>query len=341
MQSVPPVTRHRREFNEYLRSLIDDQQPSLLSRMIRYHLGWEDAEGQPQDAGGKGLRPTLCLLACEAAGGEWQRALPAAAAVELVHNFSLIHDDIQDRDTERHHRPTVWSIWGEAQAINAGDALLALARPVVLRLADEGVPAATVMEAASVLDESTLEMVAGQTLDIAFEEKSDVDLPAYLQMVRQKSGALFSSALRLGVLAADGDWELAERLGRVGRTLGTAFQVRDDMLGVWGDESKTGKAAGADVSRRKKSLPVVYALSEGKAGVREGLRAIYEKPVLDVEDVTQVRQRLDEVGARGYCERQATELKGNAIAELGRLDLVPGPREEIVQMAEFLLEREF
>jgi len=309
--------------------------------MIRYHLGWEDAEGQPQDAGGKALRPTLCLLACEAAGGEWHRALPASAAVELVHNFSLIHDDIQDRDTERHHRPTVWSIWGEAQAINAGDALLALARPVVLRLVDEGVPAATVIEAARVLDESTLEMVAGQTLDIAFEEKSDVDLPAYLQVVGQKSGALFDSALRLGVLAADGDWELAERLGRVGRTLGTAFQVRDDMLGVWGDKSKTGKAAGADVSRRKKSLPVVYALSEGKAGMGEGLRAIYDKPALDADDVAQVRQRLDEVGAREYCERQAAELKENAIVELGRLELASGPREEIVQMAEFLLEREF
>jgi len=339
--SVPPVARHRREFNKYLRALISDQQPWLLYHMIRYHLGWEDAEGQPEDAGGKALRPTLCLLACEAAGGEWHRALPAAAAVELVHNFSLIHDDVQDRDQERHHRPTVWSIWGEAQAINAGDALLALARPVVLRLADEGVPAATVIEAARVLDESTLEMVAGQTLDIAFEAKSDVDLPAYLQMVRQKSGALFDSALRLGVLAAGGDWELAERLGRVGRALGTAFQVCDDILGVWGDKSKTGKAAGADISRRKKSLPVVHALSEGKSGMREGLRAIYEKPALDADDVAQVRQRLDEVGAQEYCERQAAELKEDAIAELSRLELLPDPREEIIQMAEFLLEREF
>src|SRR5438093_4028130 len=303
--------------------------------MIRYHLGWEDAEGRPQEAGGKGLRPALCLLACEAAGGDWHRALPAAAAVELIHNFSLIHDDIQDRDQERHHRPTVWSIWGEAQAINAGDALLALARPVVLTLANEGVPAATVIEAARVLDESTLAMVEGQTMDIAFEDKSDVDVAAYLQMVRQKSGALFDCALRLGVLAAGGDWVLAERLGRVGRTLGNAFQVRDDMLGVWGDESKTGKATGADVYRRKKSLPVVYALSEGKAGVREGLRAIYEKAALDADDVTHVRQCLDEVGARGYCESQAAERKENAIGELGRLDLVPGPREEIIRTAEF------
>ncbi len=341
MLSVPRVPRHRRVFNEYLRSLLGDQQPSLLNRMIRYHLGWEDAEGRPHDAGGKGLRPTLCLLVCEAAGGDWRRALPAAAAVELVHNFSLVHDDIQDRDTERHHRLTVWSIWGEAQAINAGDALLVLARPILLRLADEGVPAATVIEAARVLDEATLEMVAGQTLDIAFEEKSDVGVPAYIQMVRQKSGALFDCALRLGVLAAHGDWELAERLGRVGRTLGTAFQIRDDMLGVWGDESRTGKATGADIHRRKKSLPVVYALSEAEAGTREGMRAIYEKPVLDAEDVSMVRRYVDADGARGYCQRQAAELKESAIAELSRLELLPGPREEIIQTAEFLLEREF
>jgi geranylgeranyl diphosphate synthase, type I len=309
--------------------------------MIRYHLGWEDEEGHLQDAGGKGLRPTFCLLACEAALGDWHRALPAAAAVELVHNFSLIHDDIQDRDTERHHRPTVWSIWGEAQAINAGDALLALARPVVLRLAEEGVSVETVIEAARVLDESTLEMVAGQTLDIAFEDTSEVDVPAYLQMIRQKSGALFDCALRLGALAAHGDLELAEQLGRVGRTLGTAFQVRDDLLGIWGDEGKTGKTAGADVYRRKKSLPVVYALTEGKAELCQQLRAIYGKPALEAEDVEEVRQYLDAVGARDYCERQAAELKEGAISELGRLELEPGPRQELIQMAEFLLEREF
>jgi geranylgeranyl diphosphate synthase type I len=309
--------------------------------MVRYHLGWEDADGKPQDAGGKALRPTVCLLACEAAGGEWRRALPVAAAVELVHNFSLIHDDIQDRDTERHHRPTVWSIWGEAQAINAGDALLALARLVLLRLGDEGVPSSTVVEAARILDESTLEMVAGQTLDIAFEETPDVDLPAYMGMIEKKTGALFDCALRLGALAASGDGDLAQRLGRAGRTLGTAFQVRDDVLGLWGESSKTGKPRGSDIYRRKKSLPVVYALSEAKDGMREQLRAIYEKSTLDADDLGQVRECLDEVGARGYCEQRAAELKESAIAELRRLDLLAAPRDELIQMAEFLLQREY
>jgi geranylgeranyl diphosphate synthase type I len=283
----------------------------------------------------------MCLLACEAAGGEWQRALPAAAAVELVHNFSLIHDDIQDRDTERHHRPTVWRIWGEAQAINAGDALLALARPVVLRLADEGVPPATVLEAARILDESTLEMVAGQTLDISFEEKPDIELPAYMGMIEKKTGALFDSALRLGALAASGDTDLAQRLGRVGRTLGTAFQVRDDVLGIWGESGKTGKPGDSDIHRRKKSLPVVYALTEAAGGVREEVWAMYEKPALERDDLSRVRDHLDELGARGYCERKAAELKDAALEELRQLELEPSPRDELVRMAEFLLEREF
>ena len=140
MQTAPPLARYRREVDQYLRSLISAQDPPLLYRMARYHLGWEDADGGPLQAEGKGLRPYLCLLTCEALGGARKTALPAAAAIELVHNFSLIHDDIQDRDAERHHRPTVWSVWGDAQAINAGDALLALARLALFRLEDAGSP---------------------------------------------------------------------------------------------------------------------------------------------------------------------------------------------------------
>ncbi len=143
--------------------------------MLRYHLGWEDAEGRPlRSEGGKALRPTLCLLACEAAGGDWRAALPAAAALELAHNFSLVHDDIPDRDPERRHRPAVWSVWGEAQAINAGDALLALSHLAVLKLVPKGVPAERALQAARVLDECTLEIVEGQALDISFEERLDV-----------------------------------------------------------------------------------------------------------------------------------------------------------------------
>jgi len=339
--SAPLLARHRREFDQYLRSLLSAQDPALLYRMARYHLGWEDAEGRPDDAGGKALRPALCLLACEAVGGDWRQALPAAAGVELVHNFSLIHDDIQDRDRERHHRPTVWSVWGEAQAINAGDALLALARLSVLKLADAGSAPETVVEAVRVLDERTLEMVEGQTLDIGFEETLEVDVPACIKMIEKKSGALFDCALHLGALVAGADAALVEQLGGIGRALGAAFQIRDDMLGVWGDESKTGKPLGADIRRRKKSLPVVYALSEAQGGTGDELRVIYSKPALSDGDVTRVLRCLDEARARDYCTRLGAERKEAALAELSRLDLRPGPANELREAAEFLLERDF
>ncbi len=309
--------------------------------MVRYQLGWEDMEGKPQEGTGKRLRPSLCLLACEAAGGDWRGALPAAAAIEFVHNFSLIHDDVQDRDTERHHRPTVWSVWGDAQAINAGDALLALARLQVLSLGRAGLPSETVVEAARVLDERTFEMVAGQTLDVAFEERLDIDVPAYLDMVEKKSGALFDCSLHLGGLIGGCDSLVAQKFGRIGRKLGTAFQVRDDILGVWGDESKTGKPLGNDVRRRKKSLPVVYALNEGPSYMRDQLRALYTHPAFSEDDVAYVLSCLDAVRARDYCVLVATERKDSALAEVDQLQLSAGPMRELKEAADFLLDRDF
>ena len=341
MLSALPLARYRRELDQYLRPLLSAQDPPLLWGMVRYQLGWEDTEGKPQDATGKWLRPSLCLLACEAAGGDWRSALPVAAAIELVHNFSLIHDDVQDRDTERHHRPTVWSVWGDAQAINAGDALLALARLQVLRLGRAGLPSEIVVEAARVLDERTLDMVAGQTLDIAFEERLDVDVPAYIDMVEKKSGALFDCALHLGALIGGCDTLVAQRFGRIGRMLGTAFQVRDDILGVWGDENKTGKPLGNDIRRRKKSLPVVYALNEGPSYMRDQLRALYTQPAVSEDDVTCVLSCLDAVRARDYCVLVATDRKNSALAEVDQLHLSAGPVSELMEAADFLLERDF
>jgi geranylgeranyl diphosphate synthase type I len=341
LQTAPPLARYRRELEQYLRSLVSAQQPPELYRMVRYHLGWEDSEGRPGDAGGKALRSSLCLLTCEAAGGDHWQALPAAAAVELVHSFSLVHDDIQDGDAERHHRPAVWKLWGEAQAINAGDAILALAHLAVLKLAEEGVPETAVIKAARVLSERTLEIVEGQTLDIAFEERLDVDLPAYIEMIERKSGALFDCALHLGALVAGADASLVRRLGKIGRSLGTAFQIRDDMLGVWGDESVTGKPRGADIRRRKKSLPVVYALNETKGALRDEFRGMYAKPELTDADVALIVRDLEETGARDYCARIASERKDAALAELDQLGLRPGPANELKEAAEFLLEREF
>ena len=340
MLSAPPLARYRPEVDQYLRSFLSAHDPPLLYRMARYHLGWENEDGRPLDAGGKGLRPSLCLLTCEALGGEREKALPAAAALELVHNFSLIHDDIQDRDAERHHRPTVWSVWGDAQAINAGDALLALAHLALFRLADAGLPAATVVNAARVLDARTLEMVEGQTLDLGFEDEVNVSLDDYFGMIEKKTGALFGCALHLGALAAGADDATAGRIDSAGRALGTAFQIKDDVLGVWGQAAKTGKPAD-DIRRRKKSLPVVYALNEALESRREALKAVYQQVELREDDISTVLNCLDASGARNYCEDVAESYKAQALMNLDNLPLNNDAKRELRDTATFFLDRDF
>jgi geranylgeranyl diphosphate synthase type I len=339
--------RYREALDGKLRSLLTSglprgSHPEELHRMLRYHLGWEDAEGHPvRSTAGKALRPTLCLLACEAAGGDWRKALPAAAGLELVHNFSLVHDDIQDGDAERRHRPTVWWVWGEAQAINAGDALLALGGLAVLELAAEGVPPERVLEASRILERATLEIVEGQALDLSFEERLDVTEDAYLEMIDKKTGALFDCALRLGGLVGADDPGVADALGRGGRLLGVAFQIRDDMLGVWGAESRTGKAPAADIRNRKKSLPVVYALTHSEGTTAEELRRTYSQPQLSDPDVSMVLGSLESVGAQAYCRRAAEERRERALQELAGVSLREGPAQELRQVADFLLERDY
>jgi len=306
--------------------------------MIRYHMGWQDVDGAPSDNRGKALRPSLCMLACAAARGDPTRALPAAAAVELVHNFSLLHDEIQDHDRVRHHRPTVWTIWGEAQAINAGDALLALARLAVLQVTPgDETPA---LLSARALDELTLEMVEGQVMDLEFEETFDVDVAAYLTMIEKKTGALFDCSLRLGALAAGASQDVADRLGRSGRLMGLAFQIRDDMLGIWGSQTQTGKAVAADIRRRKKTLPIVYALSlSGESGRR--VRDVFSAEVVSEQGVSDVLSSLDDINAQRYCSELAGEKKDEARAELRDEKLSAKGVAELSEVVDFLLERHY
>ena len=337
MQPPAALTRYRELLEDHLKSLLERQQPEALYRMLRYHLGWQERDGSPASHPGKRLRPSLCLLACEGSGGDVQRALPVASALELVHNFSLVHDDVQDGDRTRHGRDTVWSIWGEAQAINAGDALLSIAHLSLAGAVANGLPAA----AFSILSERTLEMVEGQVMDLEFEDRSDVALEEYLAMISRKTGALFDASLALGGVAAGAPSEAAEALGRCGRALGIAFQVRDDMLGVWGTEERTGKASGADVRRRKKSLPVIYAFEQADAGQREQLDRLYSGGELLEEDVTWVLGLMDSVGAQSYCSRVAAEHQEIALRELGRSGLIDTAAAELRQAAGFLLDRDY
>lgn len=219
--------------------------------------------------------------------------------------------------------------------------MLALGRLAVLKLEREGVPAKRVVEAARVLDECTLEIVEGQALDLSFEGRLDVGDAAYLEMIEKKTGALFDCALRLGGLVGADDPVVAGALGRCGRGLGVAFQIRDDMLGVWGAENRTGKPPAADIRNRKKSLPVVYALARAEGETAEELRRIYSQPRLSDSDLSTVLRALDSVGAQAYCHGAAEEQRERALSELGGVGIKPGPAAELRQVADFLLERDY
>jgi len=340
---MPPslLGRYRAELEEALRAAIPAGSPALLYSMMRYHLGWEDEQGRLLlGCGGKGLRPSLCLWACEAVGGHRHQALPAAVALELLHNFSLVHDDVQDGDTERRHRPTVWSVWGQPQAINAGNSLLILARLAMMRLEERGVSPAKVIEACRVLDNACLIMTEGQCLDIGFESESQVSVEAYLEMALKKTGALLAASLCLGALVGSNE-DMAGRFGRCGRLLGMAFQIRDDILGVWGSAQVTGKPVAADIRRRKKSLPVVYALVAAQDEVREELQRLYSQGSLTNGDVARVVNILERVGAREYSQGMAEERIAEALAELTQAGIVPGAYRDFEELAAFLLDRDF
>jgi geranylgeranyl diphosphate synthase type I len=303
-------------------------------------MGWVDANGAPAEATGKRLRPVLCLLACKAAGGDTRRAIPAAAALELVHNFSLIHDDIQDEDRIRHGRDTVWAVWGAAQAINAGDALLALAHVALAEVADRGVPTELVLRANRLLNAKTLEMVQGQVLDIAFESRTDVGVEEYLDMIGRKSAALFEASLAIGGMIAGADLNTVAALSRAGRLIGVTFQVRDDALGVWGSAERTGKSVGADILRRKKTLPAVYVLTHATSIDPKRLADVYSRAEVSKENAVFVAEAMASVGARAHCEQLAQERSEAAIRQL-EAGLPPSAvRDELVAVARYFRTRE-
>ncbi|GBD11675.1 (2E,6E)-farnesyl diphosphate synthase [bacterium HR23] len=307
---------------------------------LRYHMGWVDPLGNPITAEhGKALRPTLCLFACEAVGAPPQRALPTAVALEGIHNFSLIHDDIQDGDRERRHRPTVWAVWGVNKALTAGNALRTLADLALLRLHWEGVPAEVALQAAHCLTSGYLEMIEGQVLDLSYERRMDITVQDYLHMVSKKTAALLGASLGLGALVGGAPREAVETLHRAGRLLGLGFQVQDDVLGIWGQPAQTGKAAGADILRRKKSFPIVYALQNAPAPLAERLRWCYQQEALGPAEVAQVLEVLDAVAARRHAQQTAEGFCREAV-HLARPVLPVWAVADLEELAHFIVYRQ-
>jgi geranylgeranyl diphosphate synthase type I len=279
--------------------------------MMQYHMGWLDADFGPiQASGGKRLRPLLCLLACEAAGGQIEHALPAAAAIELLHNFTLIHDDIEDHSATRRHRTTVWKLWGIEHGVNCGDGMFAAALLRLSRLHDRGVPPEQALEAQRALVETCLRLTEGQYMDMTFETQMDVDIDSYLWMIGRKTAALIACSTRLGALLGGASGDVIAAYARFGENLGLAFQVIDDILGIWGREADTGKSASSDILTRKKTLPVVYALHDPE------LRAIYAQESLADGEVERVLSILGKHQAREFAAQMAREYSQQAIDAL-------------------------
>jgi geranylgeranyl diphosphate synthase type I len=333
------LLRYRDDVVAGMRAALDRPDAAHV-RLMRYHLGWEDANGATiAPSGGKMLRPALCLLCCEAVGGERRRAMWGAVALELVHNFTLIHDDIEDGSDTRHGRATLWRIAGVPQAINAGDGMFVLAQRTLLRMTEDGVPAERVLEAARVLNEACVALCEGQYADIGFETRDRVTQREYEAMIAGKTAALLGASGAIGAIAGGADAATTAAIAKCGRMLGLAFQIQDDVLGIWGEEAVTGKPVADDIRSRKKSFPVVWAFDQLEGAAAARLSQIYAAEGMGAADVDEVLRLLDDAGARERAVSDATGYAEQAVGLLAGLELDAERQRDLEALAAFFVHR--
>ena len=316
-----------------------DEQAKPLYEMLAYHLGLDS----PTSPRGKRMRPLLGLLAYQSLTGDYRPALPGAAAAELGHNFSLVHDDIEDADVERRHRPTLWAIWGVPLAINAGDALIALSRLALYPLLDQ-FPERRVLTLMRVYDETCLDLCEGQFLDMSFERRPDVTVEAYMEMIGKKTAALIGAGVQAGAILASDDPNVGEAYRRFGYDLGMAFQLADDVKGSFWTSDESGKPEAGDVRRRKKTLPIVWALQNAADEDRGRLQQIYVDGIRPTDgrspsavpdeamsepDVAEVLAILERSGAREHTLAEATRYRDLALEHLEALPCRPEGKREL------------
>ncbi|HSM38219.1 MAG TPA: polyprenyl synthetase family protein [Candidatus Limnocylindrales bacterium] len=338
----------RTEFTELLsdieaemREVLEQQDHHArpLYEMLSYHLGLD----QPDGPRGKRMRPLLGLLAYQSLTGDYRGALPGAAAVELGHNFSLVHDDIEDSDRERRHRPTLWAIWGVPLAINAGDALFALSRLALYRLLDDGFSERRVLALMRVYDETCLALCEGQFLDISFEQRTDITVEEYLEMIGRKTAALVGASVQAGAILATDDPETIEAYRHFGYHLGLAFQMADDVKGTFWSSSESGKPVAGDVRKRKKTLPLVWALEHASEADRARLGEIYAPAATDddgpmsAEQVDEVLAILERAGAREHAVGEARRFRDLALTDAEALPIDPERRHALRALVESVI----
>ena len=336
------MREYRPRVDAEMRAVVGER-PAGLYAWMRYHLGWEDREGTPTGRGpGKMLRSTALLLSAEACGGAVEHAIPAAAAVELLHNFSLVHDDIEDDSDTRRGQAALWTLVGLAQGINTGDGMFTLARVALHRLPAAGLAPAVAFATTEELDRACMRLIEGQYHDIAFETRSSVDRDEYLAMVEGKTSALFAACAAMGSLIAGAPPERVDALREWGRQIGLAFQAVDDLLGIWGDPAVTGKPVGDDVAVRKQTFPVIAALASGKA---PGLEAAYRRtpdgePVIAEPDIAALTAEIEASGARATTEALVREHRALADAALAASGLGAAARAPFEEYADLATARE-
>ncbi len=312
---------------------LDLPRTKTFHEMLTYHMGWTGA-GAGAEARGKRIRSLLVLLSTAACGGDWLHASPAAAAVELVHNFSLVHDDIQDNSPKRRGRLAVWKKWNMPQAINVGDVLFVIANQAMLDLV-KSYPTEIVVRAAGCLHDTCLALTRGQFLDMSYEKRNDVRIDDYWPMIEDKTAALTSACTQIGAMLGNADETMIEQYRIFGRDLGLAFQVQDDILGIWGDEALTGKSAASDLAEGKNSLPVLYGIGQqGRFAQRWAASAI--RP----DEVAGVAKMLADEGAFEFARGESKRLTDQALGALKKAKPHGEAGQALTDLARKLLNRE-
>ncbi|MCO6009770.1 polyprenyl synthetase family protein [Actinoallomurus purpureus] len=333
--TAPPSVAGARPLVEpVLRAAVARLDP-LTAQVAGYHLGWIDPYGRPATPGGKALRPALAILSARAASADVEACLPAAAAVELVHAFSLLHDDIMDGDRTRRHRPAAWTVFGRSAAILAGDALLVLAAELLLEQGTRGG-----IWAARGLAAATQRLIAGQSSDLEFEGRADVSLEECRRMSADKTGSLLACSCSIGAMVAEGPAHLVAALAAFGAQAGLAFQLADDLLGIWGSPEVTGKPVLADLRARKKSFPVVAALTSGTTAGERLTRLLARSEPLSEAELGEAARLVEDAGGRAWAEAEAEHRLDAAERQLAALDLPPGVREEFGEIIRFISSRD-
>jgi geranylgeranyl diphosphate synthase type I len=320
-------------------SRLDQPRTKLFHEMLTYHMGWT-GEGAGPEATGKRIRPLMVLLCAAASSGTagkveaWRPALPAAAAIELVHNFSLVHDDIQDNSPKRRGRETVWTKWGAPMAINVGDGLFVMSNQAIIDL-KENHPAETVVKAAEILHDTCLDLTRGQFLDMSFEARTDLTVDDYWPMVAGKTAALLSACCHLGALLGGADEEKQVAYRSFGHYLGLAFQVQDDILGIWGNEVVTGKSAASDLVEGKNSLPVLAGLSFNKKFAER-----WRQGPIQPNEVEELAKLLATEGGYETAHEASKQMTDLALLNLREADPQGEAGDALFELAEKLLKRE-